>query len=80
MHKDYLGSISLETDNKGNSIFSQNYLPFGQDIPGGLELDVNTHKYVGQELDAETGLYHFGARYYDPTTGRFTQTDPILHL
>jgi RHS repeat-associated protein len=23
------------------------------------------------------GLYHFGQRYYDPTTGRWTQPDPI---
>jgi RHS repeat-associated protein len=26
------------------------------------------------------GLYHFGARYYDPTTGRWTQQDPEDHL
>jgi RHS repeat-associated protein len=23
------------------------------------------------------GLYHYGARYYDPTTGRWTQPDPL---
>jgi RHS repeat-associated protein len=23
-------------------------------------------------------LYHFGARYYDPTTGRWTQRDPMV--
>jgi RHS repeat-associated protein len=23
------------------------------------------------------GLYHFGARYYDPTCGRWTQPDPL---
>jgi hypothetical protein len=27
--------------------------------------------------DSETALYKMGARYYDPTIGRFTQTDPI---
>jgi RHS repeat-associated protein len=25
-------------------------------------------------------LYHFGARYYDPTTGRWTQEDPLSQL
>jgi len=27
--------------------------------------------------DTATGLYHFGARYYNPTTGRFTQQDSL---
>ncbi len=27
-------------------------------------------------LDSATGLTKFGARYYDPTTARFTQQDP----
>ena len=30
-----------------------------------------------QEYDQETGLYHLGARYYDPQLGRFLSEDPI---
>jgi RHS repeat-associated protein len=30
----------------------------------------------GQEYDQETGLYHLGARYYDPQQGRFLSEDP----
>jgi RHS repeat-associated protein len=30
-----------------------------------------------REYDAETGLYYFRHRYYDPELGRFTQTDPM---
>src|SRR5205814_760227 len=26
-----------------------------------------------------TGMYHMGSRYYDPTTGRFTQQDPVTN-
>jgi len=32
--------------------------------------------YTGKERDA-TGLYYYGARYYDCETGRFTTRDPV---
>lgn len=35
----------------------------------------NEFQYIGQYHDG-TGLSHLGARYYDPTLGRFTQQDP----
>ncbi|MFJ1760391.1 RHS repeat-associated core domain-containing protein [Amycolatopsis sp. NPDC088138] len=35
------------------------------------------HGFVGGYQDT-TGLTHLGARDYDPTTGRFTKTDPVL--
>jgi RHS repeat-associated protein len=34
-------------------------------------------RFTGQKLEAETGLYYYKARYYDPAVGRFLQTDPI---
>jgi RHS repeat-associated protein len=33
--------------------------------------------YTGRELDTETGLYYYRARYYDPAVGRFVSEDPI---
>ncbi len=33
-------------------------------------------KLLGLNYDENTGLYYLRARYYDPTTGRFTQQDP----
>lgn len=36
---------------------------------------VNTHKFTGKELDAPTGLYYYGARYYDCSVGRFITPD-----
>ena len=32
-------------------------------------------RYLGRERDIETGLIHFGARYYAPTLGRFISPD-----
>jgi len=36
----------------------------------------NHFTYFGQTYDETTVLYYLRARYYDPTTGRFTQQDP----
>ncbi len=36
----------------------------------------NPFRYIGALWDASTGLYKLGERYYDPSIGRFTQTDP----
>lgn len=47
-----------------------------------MEEHSNTHRtpflYNGKELDDETGLYYYGARYYDPVTSVFISIDPHL--
>ena len=37
---------------------------------------VNPWRLAGGYLDTTTGLYKFGARYYEPGVGRWTQQDP----
>lgn len=36
----------------------------------------NTRQLTGREFDADSNLYYFTVRYYDPCIGRFTQRDP----
>jgi RHS repeat-associated protein len=35
------------------------------------------YKFNGKELDVETGLYYYGARYYDPKTSIWLSVDPL---
>ncbi|GEM_PF-4258195 len=42
--------------------------------------DGRSYTYTRRELDQETRLYHYRARYYDTVTGRFVHKDPIGSL
>lgn len=73
-HQDHLGSTRLKTDSNGNSIYDTNYIPFG---PVHGESGSEEFKYTGKHEDS-SGLYYFGARYYESETGRFITEDPML--
>jgi len=36
------------------------------------------YRFTGKELDPETGLYYYGARYYDPVLSKWISADQIL--
>ncbi len=38
----------------------------------------NPFQFSGKEWDGDARLFYFGARYYDPSIGRFITVDPIL--
>jgi len=73
LHQDRLGSTRLMTDSEGEVVGEFKSLPFGQEI---VNNDVRYSFATGKELDS-SGLYYFGARYYDPNIGRFTSVDPV---
>ena len=67
-------------DEQGDVVERRDYLPYGSErltdsAPNAPKTD---HKFTGKELDSETGLYYYGARYYDPVIGRFTSIDPLV--
>lgn len=76
IHPDHLGSTRVLRDGAGNETRRLTYKPFGD-----TESDTGTgeirYEYTGGALDAETGLYYLGARYYAPVIGRFLQPDDL---
>jgi RHS repeat-associated protein len=75
---DHLTGTNVDTDASGNILEAIDYYPFGStrldDKSGSYE---NNYKYTGKELDDETNLYYYGARYYDAGVGRFVSQDPV---
>ncbi|MFP5492921.1 MAG: RHS repeat domain-containing protein, partial [Bacteriovoracia bacterium] len=82
--KDALGTITDVTDASGTIVQRYSYSAFGKLLKtmsaDGTELDqpvIKTHyAFTGRELDQESGLYYYRARYYDASIGRFLQEDP----
>jgi RHS repeat-associated protein len=75
-HNDHLGGTNVVTDETGRQVKYLEYRPFGETkVEEGI---LNARKkFTGKELDEETGLYNFLARFYDPKMGRFIVADPI---
>ncbi|MGK3977771.1 RHS repeat-associated core domain-containing protein [Sorangium sp. So ce118] len=80
-HPDHLGSTSFASNNEQTLTQRDEYFPSGE-----LWIDASDSRYelrrayvfTGKELDQATGLYYFGARYYDPRMSVWLSPDPIL--
>lgn len=80
-HSDNLGSATYLTDANGQPYQFYLNLPFGETLveQHSMSGDYDTpYKFNGKELDKETGLYYYGARYYDPRTSIWMSTDPLM--
>jgi len=79
LHADGQGSVRLVTNLSGQVVAEYSYDAFGNQLEG--EEGWNPFKYCGifgYREDEETALMKVGARYYDPTIGRWIQKAPIL--
>jgi RHS repeat-associated protein len=43
----------------------------------GSQAALNTYRFSTKPLDAESGLYYYGYRFYDPSLGHWPNRDPI---
>ena len=77
-HPDHLGSTSYITDALGEVYQHLEYFAFGETFVEEHSNRKHTpYKFNGKELDEETGLYYYGARYYDAQTSIWLAVDPM---
>jgi len=76
-HNDHLGGVNVISDVNGARVQLTEYDPWGKVSRSEGNVDPE-HRFTGQKLDPENGLYYYGARYYDPELARFISPDPIV--
>ncbi len=74
---DHLGSSSVTTNINGVKTASALYKAFGESRYSFGDLNTDYH-FTGQREEASLGIYYFGARWMDPSLGRFTSPDSII--
>ena len=75
-HNDALGSPVAATDQSGNLLWRESYEPYGERLQY-EDNGTNELWYTGKQEESEFGINYFGARWYDPTMGRFLAIDPV---
>jgi RHS repeat-associated protein len=69
-----INGTALMTSDNGTSLGTMKYYPYGATRSGSVPTD---KLFTGQRKDG-TGLYYYGARYYDPMIGRFISADTVV--
>ena len=77
-HPDHLGSSSYITDREGRITQHTEYIAFGEVLFEEHSVSPSMpYLFNGKELDQETNLTYFGARYLDMKTSLWLNTDPL---
>ena len=77
-HPDHLGSSSFITNLDGEIVQHIEYVPFGEVFIEERNSVWNTpYLFNAKEFDEETGMYYYGARYYEPRLSLWMSTDPM---
>jgi RHS repeat-associated protein len=75
---DHLGSTSLVTDAAGYNSIETRYKAWGE-VRYASGTTPTKYTYTGQySYTSDFGLMYYGARWYDPSLGRFAQADTII--
>jgi len=76
-HTDHLGSATCISNIRGDIAQFISYMPFGETFEEQHSDWESPYMFNAKELDSETGLYYYGARYYDPNVSLWLGVDPV---
>lgn len=77
IHSDHLNTPQALTDENQQVVWMADYEPFGKIAEQDQDSVMHLSRFPGQYEDKETGLYYNYFRDYDPSLGRYVQSDPI---
>jgi RHS repeat-associated protein len=82
-HADGNGNVTMLIDNAGtpNVTATYRYDPYGNSITTtGTNATANVYRFSSKERHANSGMYYYGYRFYDPNLQRWPNRDPIREL
>ncbi|AYM99606.1 RHS repeat-associated core domain-containing protein [Chryseobacterium sp. 3008163] len=78
LHGDHLGTATFVTNSQSEATQFFLNLPFGETMIEQMDGSYdNPFKFNAKELDEDTGLYYYGARYYNPRLSIWYGVDPL---
>ncbi len=77
IHNDHLNTPQVITNQNQQVVWMGDYEPFGKVAANANNSIEIFSRFPGQYLDQETGLYYNYFRDYDPSIGRYIESDPI---
>jgi RHS repeat-associated protein len=72
------GNITYMLNSSQSMVASYRYDPFGNTISSnGTLASANVYRFSSKEIHANSGMYYYGFRFYDPNLQRWINRDPI---
>ena len=78
-HTDGLASVRCLSNDNASITDRYEYSAFGE-VLGEVGSDLQPYRFSGEPYGYASGLYYHRVRWMDPSTGRFTSTDPFSGL
>jgi RHS repeat-associated protein len=82
-HPDYVSNVDLVTDVNGEAFELFLYNAWGESLHHWISNSSNSwsspYRFNSKELDPETGMHYYGARYHHPKLSVWMSVDPLAH-
>ena len=83
-HPDYVSNVDMVTDRSGEAYELFLYNAWGESLHHWASSSTNSwsspYRLNSKELDSETGMHYYGARYHHPKLSVWMSVDPLVHL